>query len=149
MRSPVEDIPIENATQSLKGFLEILKSNERRLLPNKKQRALEEMEKVLQEYQHRADKEGKEAVVAEINILIDWIKTVDLNKLAEWWLDLIRPRWYKRLKQPRRSRPLRLQDIRKDLIDEPISMEQLQEAFKIPKIKPVDERIVAAIIGVH
>ncbi len=145
----VKDIPIEDATQCLEGFLEKLKLSERQLLPNKKQRALKEMEKVLQEYHHRADQEGKEAVVAEINVLTDWIKTVDLSKLAEWWLDLIRPRWYERLKQPRRSRPLRLQDIRKDLIDEPISMEQLREAFKIPKIKPLDERIVAAIIGVY
>ncbi|NEQ40012.1 MAG: hypothetical protein F6K40_28730 [Okeania sp. SIO3I5] len=147
--APVKDIPIKDATQLLEGFVATLKLNEKRLLPNKKQRALEEMEKVLQEYHYIATQEGEEAVVREINVLTDWMKTVDLSKLAEWWLDLIRPHWYERLKQPRRLTPLRLQDIRQDLIDERISMEQLREAFKIQKIKPLDERIVAAIIGVY
>ncbi|MGK7921779.1 MAG: hypothetical protein AB4080_17435 [Trichodesmium sp.] len=85
----------------------------------------------------------------EIDVLTDWMKAVDLSKLAEWWLDLISPWWFERFKEPRRSTPLRLQDIRKDLIDEPISMEQLREALNLTKVKPVDKRIVAAIIGIY
>ena len=145
----VRDIPIEDATQDLEEFLKKLQESEILLLPKKKQRALEEMEKVLEEYRQKAAQEGKEAVVTEINVLTDWMKAVDLSKLAEWWLDLIRPWWFERLKQPRRYTPIRLQDIRTDLIKKAIPMEQLREAFNLPKVKPLDERIVAAIIGIY
>jgi hypothetical protein len=74
---------------------------------------------------------------------------VDLNAVAERWLDVIRPVWYKHLTQRRRSRPLRLRDIRSDLIHNPIGTEKLDEAFNINfGMPPIDERIVAAMIGV-
>jgi hypothetical protein len=37
-------------------------------------------------------------------------QSVDLAALSEWWLDLIRPIWYERLKQRRGFRPLLLKD---------------------------------------
>lgn len=145
----VIDIPIEEASQYLEGFLEKLKKSEQLLLPKKKQRALEEMKYILGEYRNQAALDGKEEVVTEIDFLANWMKTVDLSQLAEWWLDLIRPWWFECLKQRRRVTPLRLKDIRDDLIARPIAMEQLREAFNISKIKPLDERIVAAIVGVY
>ncbi len=77
---------------------------------------------------------------------------VDPGSLAERWLDLIRPIWYDCLKQQRRRHgPLRLKDIRQELLDRPLVTQDLQKAFAgidLGYLKPLDERIVAAIVGV-
>lgn len=124
------------------------------LLPQKKQRAIDEMEFIIEKYKIKAVKEKNNDREILCNKIIDLFKEVelgqqrvDLSLLAEWWIDLIRPHWFERLKEHRRSKPLRLQDIRNDLIQNPISTKDLNEVFKLPKVKPLDERIVAAIIG--
>jgi hypothetical protein len=48
--------------------------------------------------------------------------SVDLSGLASSWIELIRPVWYERLKQPRRSyRPLQMQQLRSDLLRVPVA----------------------------
>ncbi|PSM48494.1 hypothetical protein C7Y66_14380 [Chroococcidiopsis sp. CCALA 051] len=153
----------EPAAALLAKFLDRIAKTESLLLPQKKQRALQEMRLVLPEYEKLAirnhDRE-REALVRELRQLVEFSASsqvsdlketvaVDLNAVAERWLDVIRPVWYKHLTHRRRNRPLRLRDIRTDLIQNPIATEKLDEAFNANfGIPPVDERIVAAIIGV-
>ncbi len=73
----------------------------------------------------------------------------DLDSIAEAWLDLTRDVWYQKLIKRRRFKPLRLKDIRKDLQQNPFSMEQLKQAFaSIPYAQPLHSRVVSAIVGV-
>ena len=151
---PVTDIPIERADPLLEQFLNRLKQTEKLLLPKKKQRALEQMESVLKTYKKKANQWGDIEREQDITRLLDRINidfeanTVDLSLLAESWLDLIRPQWLKHLQKRRRIQPLQLKDIRNELIENPITIEKLREALTIPQVKPLDERIVAAIVGV-
>jgi hypothetical protein len=75
---------------------------------------------------------------------------VDRSALAECWLDLVRPAWYDRLSGPRhRYRPVLLRDIRDDLVRTPIPTPALRGARdRDLAIRPVDQRVVAAIVGV-
>ncbi|MBW4573787.1 MAG: hypothetical protein KME08_00720 [Aphanothece sp. CMT-3BRIN-NPC111] len=151
----IADLPIERAITLLKEFLDRLSQTEELLLPKKKQRALEEMRQVIKKYKEKAFKQGNSKLEAECSYLLSLFAEVDpekpgvdLNILAEWWLDLIRPRWFERLKERRRFKPLQLRDIRKELIENPIEIEKLEAALHVPKGKPLAERIVATIIGV-
>jgi hypothetical protein len=150
----VVDLPIERATTLLEKFLKRLSQTEELLLPNKKQNALKEMRLILKKYKDEAVKCGDSEREGLVNYLLSLVEVeygkqpVDLNILAELWLDLIRPRWFERLKERRPSKPLRLKHIRKDLIQNPIETEKLREALKVLEVKPLDERIVATIIGV-
>lgn len=144
------------AATRLTGFLDQLRRTEGQLLPRKKQRALQEMRTVLLRYGQQARQQGdpaRSAVVAELLALTTPAPqdlAVDLGTLAECWLDLIRPHWYTRLQQGRpRFRPLLLKDLRADLLATPLSTEQLQTVLDRDFwMRPLDERIVAAIIAV-
>jgi superfamily II DNA or RNA helicase len=152
--SPVKDCPLEIGTTWLEKFLNILKQTEELLLPKKKQRALVEMKWVLKKYKEKAAKDKdieREWLVQEWLVLVEEEsrkQRIDLSILAEQWLDLIRPWWFERLKKRRPSTPLRLKHLSQDLIEKPIETQKLREALKVPEVKPLDERIVAAIIGV-
>jgi hypothetical protein len=72
-----------------------------------------------------------------------------LDSVAEAWLDLTRDVWYQKLIKRRRFKPLRLKDIRKDLQQNPFSLDQLKQAFSsIPHAQPLHSRVVSAIVGV-
>ncbi|MDP2325739.1 MAG: hypothetical protein Q8N51_17165, partial [Gammaproteobacteria bacterium] len=76
----------------------------------------------------------------------DWY---DWDAIAETWLDLIRPVWYERLTTRKRTRPLLLKDIRKDLLGpKRIPLEEILNHFdKLPTLPPIDERVAACILG--
>jgi superfamily II DNA or RNA helicase len=155
----VNDFPLgEEASRCLEDFLGQLMKAEKEMLPKKKQRALELMKEVLEEYKNKSVKDEdreREQLVNELLSLFNEVRSirevpsreVDLSLLAECWLDLIQPRWFERL-QERRSEPLRLKDLYQNLIDDPILTEKLKDALKVDTVKPLEERIVAAIIGV-
>jgi len=144
------------AATLLTGFLDQLRRTEAQLLPRKKQRALQEMHKILTRYRQQAIQQHDSARSAVIAALLALTTTapdamaVDLGSLAECWLDLIRPQWYTRLHQGRpRFRPLLLKDLRADLLATPLSTAQLQTVLDRDFwVRPLDERIVAAIIAV-
>jgi superfamily II DNA or RNA helicase len=163
----VNDFPLgKTASVWQDDFLYQLNKAEKEMLPKKKQRALKLMEEVLKEYKHKSvqdeDRERAELVDKLLSMFneeqsrekipnreVELSKShVDVSLLAEWWLDLIQPRWLDRL-QERRSEPLRLQDLYQNLIEEPIHTEKLKDALKVGTVKPLEERIVAAIIGVY
>lgn len=75
--------------------------------------------------------------------------SVDRSRLADWWLDRARPLWYEHLESRRRHRPAVLREIRKPLIQEPISTEELATIWEVNlEIPPLDQRVVAAVVGV-
>ena len=142
--------------QQLDRFLRKLIKCEEMLLSKKKQRALEEMRLVIKRYQETATQEEdnqRRMLCSNILEMSNEVKLgeerADLSLLADKWIDLIRPHWFERLKERKRTEPLRIQDIRNDLMEKPISTENLREIYKVPNMKPLDERIVAAIIGVQ
>ncbi len=146
---------MEKAAKVLREFLQQLRKTEELLLPRKKQRALQEMRLVLQVYKEEAALRGdrnREELVRKLLELTqpESEEPVDLGSLAERWLDLIRLVWYDQLTQRRRASPLRLRDIRQVLIEqEPLKTEDIQAKFsELRFLKPLDERIVAAIVGV-
>jgi hypothetical protein len=69
--------------------------------------------------------------------------------VAGRWLDLIRPVWYERLRQPR-NKPLLLKDIRRDLIarEDSLGPQIIQKFRAFPVLEAPDERITACILGV-
>jgi superfamily II DNA or RNA helicase len=163
----VNDFPLgKTASVWQDDFLYQLNKAEKELLPKKKQRALKLMEKVLKEYKHKSvqdeDRERAELVDKLLSMFneeqsrekspnreVELSKShVDVSLLAERWLDLIQNRWLDRLRE-RHSEPLRLQDLYQNLIEEPIHTEKLKDALKVGTVKPLEERIVAAIIGVY
>jgi superfamily II DNA or RNA helicase len=155
----VNDFPLgEEASRCLEDFLGKLMKAEKEMLPKKKQRALELMKEVLEKYKNTSvqyqDREREKSVNDLLSLLnkVPSIREVpsrevDLSLLAKCWLDLIQPRWFERLQEPR-SEPLRLKDLYQNLIEHPILTEKLKDALKVDTVKPLEERIVAAIIGV-
>jgi hypothetical protein len=154
----VNDFPLgEEASWCLEDFLGKLMKAEKEMLPKKKQRALELMNKVLEEYKNKSVQDQDRDREKSVNDLLSLFnkvpsmrevpsREVDLNLLAECWLDLIQPRWFERLQEPR-SEPLRLKDLYQNLIEHPILTEKLKDALQVDTVKPLEERIVAAIIG--
>jgi len=144
------------ASAQLDMYLNRLLDSERELLPRRKRRALEEMTVVLTEYRKEASKTEHQKILEFLNKLLDVLNMKDRRYVPDWgviadrWLDLIRPIWYKRLTD-RRIRPLLLKDIRKDLLGEDkLEFEIISQQFsKLPSSVPADKRVVAVILGVR
>lgn len=141
--------------ERIKGDLALVAVHERELLPKRKQRALAEMDLTMRGYERLADGAGDQErleVVRAIRTLNhggEREMRVDLNRLAEWWLNIIRPYWDELVTGKRRTRPALLRDLRPKLRERPVSTEDLRSCEEIPlEGAPLDERVVAAIVGV-
>lgn len=145
----------DRAASRLESMLGLLAAAERALLPRKKQRALEEMEIVLRRYAAMAADGERQDLHEKFQRVLSVFqpeycgKGVDWDTLAEKWLDLVRPAWYARLLGRRRTRPLRLRDIRQDLIGEQrLDFETVtSELGHIDALPPLHERVVSCILG--
>ena len=122
----------------LAQFLDRLRSTERLLLPRKKQQALHEMTRVLKQYRRAAIATGDSRRELVTRTLLNLLpgrpdeETADLSALAECWLDLIRPVWYQRLTEKRRSkRPLRLRDIYHEVVRAALPTEVLEAIWSV------------------
>lgn len=157
LNETVENLSMsEHAEGRLKIFLQRLSSAERLLLSRKKQKALYELEKVIEEYIKIAARDNNQTRLDSYNFLLKMLRKPPIENQPDWdeiasqWLDLIRPIWYEKLKHGR-QRLLLLKDIRKDLIN---AEEELGEKImthlvkRFPVLKPPDKRISACIIGV-
>ncbi|OOG24959.1 helicase [Thioalkalivibrio denitrificans] len=149
-----ETLPLDDQVQGqLSALFADLHRAEREILPRRKRRALDEMEKVLQGYARRFSEPRMKRIV---NALLMRLRQPDAQQppnwdaLAERWLDLIRPVWYRHLGERRRGRPLLLRDIRRDLLGEDcLSAAALEAAFAdIPEAGPLEARLAACIVGV-
>ena len=152
----VEDLPMDAAAgEHLSRFIGRLSDVERSLLPRKKQRALVEMEAVLERFLENASERQAQDDLDHYQAILDMIRNPNPNHQPDWeevaarWLDLIRPIWYERLKMPRKK-PLLLNDIRRDLFSaETVLGPQVIDKFRaFPVLSPPDERISACVLGV-
>lgn len=152
----VEDLPMtDQAAECLNRFVGRIPEVERLLLPRKKQRALEEMDRILDRLLKRAAERRDDARLRQYQAILDMLRKTnpehqpDWDEVASRWLDVIRPAWYERLRQPR-NRPLLLKDIRADLLKLGDGFgDQIVEKFRsFPVLPGADERISACIVGV-
>lgn len=157
LRPDAEALPLnETVQQRLAHLFRQLHQAEREILPRRKRRALEEMQKVLEGYARQAGRTGDREMTRVANALLvilrapDTERPPDWDALAERWLDLIRPIWYRRLGERKRARPLLLKDIRQDLLGEdPFDARTLELAFSdIPRAASLEARLAACILGV-
>lgn len=146
----------EEVSQRISNDIENIEKWVIKFLPRKKQRALSEMERVLKKWAKDAsaskDLQRLTLIKQILNILSPGSpdRSIDYGAIADWWIDMIRPAWYKHLTDRRRTRPALLKDIRSTLAKNPISTDQLgRTILELPLYtRPVGERVVAAIIGV-
>ncbi len=152
----VESLPLDNASASvLQQLLSRLALVERRLLSRKKQRALEELELIVEKLLHYAADHRRQAEVEHLRELRSMLRNPPPDRQPNWdavaaqWLDLIRPVWFEKLSVAR-SKPLLLKDIRKELLaDKDGMIKKLQVHFaRFPVLQSPEERIKACIIGV-
>ena len=151
------DLPLdEKGAQELCRFLTRLVAAERILLPRRKQRALEEMRIIIGELATVASRESRQADVEHLKDIIDMLDRnrphyqPDWDEVAGRWLDVIRPVWFEMLAQRKRSRPLLLKDIRKELLQRKtwLLAEVLDQFREFPLLPGPEERVRACIIGV-
>jgi hypothetical protein len=140
----------------LQQFIQRLNEVERSLVSNKKQRALDEMERVIKAWQKTAAAEKNQPNLDAYQALLDMLQNYTVDEQPDWdevasrWLDIIRPVWYERLTAKGRRKPLLLRDIRRDLsaLEGKLGAEVIRRFNSFPLLSPPDERIAACIIGV-
>jgi len=111
----------EKSASTLNHFLGNLSLCEKKLLAKKKQRALDELETIILKLMKTT---RNEKTIEHLHELQKMLRNplphhqLDWDEVASRWLDLIRPVWFERL-SGKRSKPLLLSDIRKDLLERP------------------------------
>lgn len=148
--------PDEKSTRELNRFVERLAALERRLLARKKQRALEEMEILIERMLKDAGKAHQQERVDFLLALQRMLKNPPPDQQPDWdevaarWLDVIRPVWFEQLTAGRKRKPLLLKDIRNVLLNRCDWLaEQVEIHFRqFPLLPKPEERIKACIIGV-
>jgi len=148
----------DRAAASLQHWLRRLARAERTLLPRRIQRALDEMERVLDQWIRRAsqrhDRERLEGYrgIRRLLQIDDSGQVPDWEEVAGRWLELIRPVWYEQLNVTRRRRPLLLRDIRTQLVEREDTLgDAAIEAFTRTPVHvhgEPDERVIACILAV-
>lgn len=145
----------EKSANFLNQFISRLNAAERSMLPRRKQRAIEEMEHVLQSYIKKASKEKDQEKLDSYQSIYETITTPLPNAQPNWdelasrWIDLIRPVWHEKIKAEK-NKLLLMKDIRKTLIarEHEIGEKILQTFSAMPTQRKPDERIKACIIGI-
>lgn len=147
---------VEAGAAVLERFLKQLVKVERKLLSQKKQRALDELDYCLTRLLKQGDFEHAQTALQTLLELKSLLRNPQPDKQPDWdalatrWLDLIRPVWFEKLGATRRRRPLLLKDLRADLLGKPDWLQQqLLEHFQRMRLLPsLDTRIRACIVGV-
>jgi hypothetical protein len=151
-----EDAAMDPGAQRLlEAFLARLPRAERDILPRRKRRALEQMQSVLQAYARQARREAMPRMARVCEGLLATLSATGVEHLPDWdamaerWLDLVRPVWYRRLGERARSRPLLLKDIEEHLLGEDrLSAARLEAAFAdLPQASSIEARLAACILG--
>lgn len=140
----------------LERFRERLEQTEILLLPRRKQRALEEMRYILTRYLEQARQEADDERAGLCDMLLNAASdppsetACDLDSLAECWLDLVRDPWFDMLmSRRRRIRPLRLRDLRRRLLEQPMATDQIRLAFEhVALSQSISRRAVVTILGI-
>lgn len=113
------------------------------------------MEAVLGAYRKTAKRSRRASRQRLVEDLLATLSTehsedaVDLGRIADWWLDLIRPTWQAYMASPGRRGVARIKRIRDTLKAEEIPDTELATAFEhVVSVPSLDRRVIAAVIGV-
>ncbi len=135
-------------------FLGALQRSERTLLPLRRQRALEQLERMLVHWSGEgwAHDAALPPVVRAIQLGLrgNAEDRLDPRLAADAWLELLRPRIRRALEnRGARSRLFRLADLDEELRREPLPARQLRAAFEaLPRLPGIERRVEAMIVGV-
>ena len=141
------------ALDALNGFLDAATAAERRLLPRRMLRALDQMSLVMKAWAAKARRAGDEKLASEWLVLEALASTtepkVDPYRVAECWLNLVAPEFEKYREEKRRARYILLRHLQPQLVEHPMVYEAVVETFSdLPIATPLEERVTACIIGV-
>ena len=151
-----ESLALDYASaKTLNQLAQRLSVVERKLLSRKKQRALEELDLIVDKLIKHASSKHQQSSMEHLRDLQKMLRHPPPDRQPDWdmvaaqWLDLIRPTWFQRLSESR-NKPLLLKDIRNDLLEQPDELiGKLEMHFaKFPVMRNPEERIKACIIGV-
>lgn len=143
----------EHSEALLEQFLHNAARLERRLLPRRHQRALEQMSSIISTWRTDALGRGDEAAAVRLQSLAEAADGTadpapDPYVVAQRWFDLVKVRVVD-CQRATRSNLVRLRDITSGLLANPIELDALEDAMSgIPVIADIDTRISACILGV-
>ncbi|WP_422350761.1 SNF2-related protein [Flagellimonas sp.] len=145
---------IEWKKNTLDGFLNIIRKNERNAIPHKKRRALEVADYLLAK-QVRAEED--EHVVRLIERLQKAFRmgfhfdemAIDYSKFAELWLEELKPMLKERRSKASRRELVTLENLKTRWVKRYFEPERLKYIYgHIPLIDQLERRIAACIVGV-
>ncbi len=151
--------PTPRSQQLVQAFTERLRECETGLLPARRRRALELLQESLEKWIKSATRYDPHQHKDEYEEILKALfppeerrrdPFPDPRSISDAWLRLIRPTVRLALgDRKRRKRLWQLSELYPYLIDDPIPPEQLRRAFaEVPLLAPVEERVVAMIVGV-
>ena len=152
LQPTLEDLPMdERSSQLLEHFLARLVDSERSQLhdaSNKRSKRWTLCYLVTSSPAHQTEHTPMTSIQRMLNARHS-NRQPDWDEVATRWLELIQPVWYERLKS-RRSKPLLLRDIRKELFTREAELGPacIERFRSFPVIPPPEERIRACIVGV-
>jgi len=149
----------DRSDRTMEEFVRRLRDCEHELLPFRRRRALGLLDDALVHWIDAARAAQDHVPHGALVELREWLCLSSLDRttpfpdpgsVADAWLRLLRPRLKSALEQRRsRRRPWRLGDLLPELIAHPIPVDELWRAFDgVQNLAPVDERILALIVGV-
>jgi len=160
LRNAEQDDFNDAAEKQLREAVHWLNRHEQEMLPNKKQNALNQIQKVLPQWLKNAESlKIDDETLGYMKKLSDLIKTKpgasepvpDWYELANRWLDITQPvliYWLENERRNRKYQNIRLQDINGYLKKHPHGLRELKHLLdELPIIEPAEKRIIAVIIG--
>lgn len=151
---PAHDLD-DVAIRILDTMIDAASRFEYQLLPRRMRRALAQMSVVLgawtRRLQRESDEDGAEHLrsLARLSDVGSGPPPVELSLVAERWLSLVGPRLEQKRRERRSARYVLLKDIERDLIADPLPLDQVLDGFSgLPESKPLADRISACILGV-
>lgn len=158
LNEETESRPLDDrSAEILSNFLLKTQTLEPLLLPQKKQRALQQMREVLAFYSQRASRDGDSTSAKRWNALASVVSvqansgTIDMEAIADNWLELVHPFLIRRVRaRGKGGKPMLIRDITQDVIQANLDIYDVERRFEsIPTIEPIDRRVVACILGVN
>lgn len=154
-KNPQNVVFTKTAAEWIARFCNKLADAERALLPIRKQKALSEMKDVLTEWMPDIGQPNFRRRRKLYDRLIKLTESdqhgfrYDPDAVADKWLQLNRPIRRELLRQKGRRKLVTIEDCSKLLLEDPLSDDELTDAFGgIPKITPIQKRVVVTIVGV-
>jgi len=143
----------ESSVDELKNLIAVASTAERRLLPRRMLRALDQMSVMLKHWAQRARARGDESEAT------NWLELErlashpdsgpDPYRVAECWLGLVNPVKERFRNENRGGRYVLLRDIDPLLKAQPFGWEQVASAFQgLPIADPLEKRVSACILGI-